>query len=181
MNGNITQTQKTIYDEIENQLAIPLGMQVWNRSLLIKEADDPTKLRYWAHPMWFSTRDMAKIGQLMLQKDKWNGKQIISKAWLNEMIKQRTNYKEVHKNFPVLKEKGVNFGYGYMWWLFEDMKDNKFKDAYAAPKKMGQIIAVFPAMNVVLAYKTKRAYGRENSILVRMDILKKIVNLFNPN
>ena len=174
------ETNNNIYDEIERQLAVPLQMQDWDRSIQIKEGDT-TKSKYLAYPMDFSTRDMAKIGQLMLQKGKWNGEQVISENWVNEMIKQRTSYKEINNNVPAFRKSGVNFGYGYMWWLFEDMDDPKFKDAYAALGAMGQAIAVFPEINVVLAYKTKEAYGRENSKQVGLDIIKKISSIYNPN
>lgn len=174
------ETNKNIYDEVEKQLAIPLGMQDWDRSLQIKEGDT-TKSRYLAYPMDFSTRDMAKIGQLMLQKGKWNGKQIISNDWINEMIKQRTNYQEINNNAPAFRDSGVNFGYGFMWWLFEDMKDTKFKGAYVALGAMGQAITIYPEINVVAVYKTKETYGRENSIQTRLDIFLKIVDLYNAN
>lgn len=173
------ETHKNIYDEVEKQLVIPLGMQDWNRSLQVKEGDT-TKSKYLAYPMWFSTRDMAKIGQLMLQKGNWNGKQIISGNWVDEMIKQRTTNQEINNNVPVLKDTGVNFGYGYMWWLFEDMYDDRFKNAYVALGAMGQAIAIYPEINVVMAYKTKVAYNRINSFQVRLELLKKVAELYNP-
>lgn len=173
------ETQKNIYNEVEKQLAIPLGMQDWNRSLQVKEGDT-TKSKYLAYPMWFSTRDMARIGLLMINKGNWNGQQIISENWIDEMIKQRTTYQEINNNVPVFKDTGVNFGYGYMWWLFEDMHDERFKNAYAALGAMGQAIAVYPEINVVVAYKTKAAYNRVNSGQVRLNLLKKAAELYNP-
>ncbi|WP_242117538.1 serine hydrolase domain-containing protein [Aestuariivivens sediminicola] len=174
------ETHKNIYDEIEDQLAIPLGMEDWDRSIQIKQGDT-TKSRYLAYPMDFSTRDMAKIGQLMLQKGEWHGKQIISEKWINKMIQQRTSYKELNTNAPYFRNSGVNFGYGYMWWLFEDMNDPKFNGAYAALGAMGQAIAIFPEIDVVAVYKTKETYERVNSFQVRLDIIKKIVDLYHPN
>ncbi|GAA4268895.1 serine hydrolase domain-containing protein [Hyunsoonleella aestuarii] len=173
------ETQKNIYDEVEKQLAIPLGMQDWNRLLQVKEGDT-TKSKYLAYPMWFSTRDMARIGLLMINKGKWNGQQIISENWVDEMIMQRTTYQEINNNVPVFKNTGVNFGYGYMWWLFEDMNDERFNNAYAALGAMGQAIAIYPEVNVVVAYKTKAAYNRINSGQVRLNLLKKAIELYNP-
>ena len=49
-------------------------------------------------------RDMAKIGMLILNKGKWNGKQIISEEWIEEST---SKYFQVD---PV-------FDYGYLWWL----------------------------------------------------------------
>ncbi|NAY92647.1 serine hydrolase [Muricauda sp. JGD-17] len=64
------ETGKNIYDEVEKQLANTLHMQDWNRSIQKKEGN--TKIsKYLAYPMWFSTRDMARLGLLMLNKGKW--------------------------------------------------------------------------------------------------------------
>ena len=105
---------------------------------------------------------------------------IISENWVDEMIMQRTTYQEINNNVPVFKNTGVNFGYGYMWWLFEDMNDERFNNAYAALGAMGQAIAIYPEVNVVVAYKTKAAYNRINSGQVRLNLLKKAIELYNP-
>jgi len=59
------ETGKNIYDEVQKQLAKPLKMQDWDRSLQHKDGN-PSISKYLAYPMWFSTRDMARIGLLML-------------------------------------------------------------------------------------------------------------------
>lgn len=173
------ETGKNIYDEVGTQLAEPLGMEDWDRSLQEKQGDT-TISRYLAYPMWFSTRDMAKIGQLMLNKGAWNGKQILSESWIEEMLKQRTTHEEINTNVPVFRDSGVNFGYGYMWWLFEDMDDPKLKGAYAALGAMGQAIAIYPEINTVVAYKTKAAYRRSNSSQTRLNLLVKAAELYSP-
>lgn len=172
------ETGRNIYDEVEAQLAIPLGMEDWDRSLQQKQGDT-TISKYLAYPMWFSTRDMAKIGQLMLNKGSWNGTQIVSESWIEEMLEQRTTHQEINTNVPVFRDSGVNLGYGYMWWLFEDMEDPRLKEAYAALGAMGQAIAVYPEIDVVVAYKTKAAYRRSNSSQTRLDLLVKAAALYN--
>ncbi len=172
------ETGKNIYDEVETQLAIPLQMQDWQRGLQEKQGNTSIS-KYLAYPMWFSTRDMARIGQLMLNKGAWNGKQIISKSWVKEILAQRTTSEEIHKNVPVFRDLGVNYGYGYMWWLYENMNDRRFIDAYVALGAMGQAIAVFPEIDVVIAYKTKAAYRRSNSGKVRQEVLLRAVRAFD--
>ena len=54
-------------------------------------------------------RDMAKIGQLVLRRGRWNEQQIISEAWLTESF-QRAAAPGYMGNHPVY--------YGYLWWLF---------------------------------------------------------------
>lgn len=172
-------TKKNIYDEIEAQLAGPLGMEDWDRDLQVK-GGDTTISKYKAYHIWFSTRDMARIGLLMLNKGSWYGEQVISENWVDEMIKQRTTYEEINNNVPMFKGKGINFGYGYMWWLLENMQDKKLKNAYAALGYMGQLIVVYPEINIVLAYKTKSAYRRVNRGKVNIALLKGAADLYNP-
>ncbi len=171
------ETGKNIYDEIEDQLAIPINMQDWNRSLQKKQGDTAIS-KYLAYPMWFSTRDMARIGLLMLNRGKWNREQVIAENWIDEMIKQRTTSKETLKNIPIYKNRGVDLGYGYMWWLWENTNDKRLKNAYSALGAMGQSITIYPEIDVVVAFKTKEAYKRRNSGKVRTDVLKKAVEIY---
>lgn len=173
------ETDKNIYDEIEAQLATPLQMEDWDRSLQLKNGDLEVS-KFPAYHMWFSTRDMARIGLLLLRNGKWQNKQVIPEAWIKEMTTQRTSYKEAQKNVPILKEDGLDLGYGYMWWLIENTEDYKLKNAYSAQGALGQNITVYPELDVVLAFKTKSTYRRRNSIQTQMKVIKKTVNIFNP-
>ena len=130
--------------------------------------------------MWFSTRDLARVGLLMLRKGKWKGDQIIPKDWVKEMITQRTSHQEAQRNAPILKEDGLDLGYGYMWWLVEKVKDYRLKNAYSAQGAMGQNITIYPEIDVVLAFKTKSDYRRSNSIQTQMKVIQKAVEIYNP-
>lgn len=174
------ETNSNIYDEIESQLAIPLQMEDWDKTLQRKNGNLEVS-KFPAYHMWFSTRDMARIGLLMLRKGKWNNKQIIPEKWVDEIITQRTSYKEAQKNVPVLKEDGIDLGYGYMWWLIENTDDYRLKNAYSAQGALGQNITVYPEIDVVLAYKTKSDYRRRNSIQTQMKVMKKAIEIYNPN
>lgn len=173
------ETGKNIYDDVEDQLALPLGMQDWDRSLQRKYGDSTISI-FPAYHMWFSTRDMARIGLLMLNRGKWNEKQVISEKWVNEMLKQRTTSEEIIENVPVMKTAVIQYGYGYMWWLFENSEDKRLKNAYSALGAMGQSISVFPEIDVVVAYKTKSDYGRRNSGIIGQLLLIKAIRLYEP-
>ncbi len=110
------ETGVDFYDEFENQFVEPLDMQDWDRSLQVKYGDT-TLSKFTTYPIWLSTRDMSRLGFLMLNRGKWNNQQLIEESWIDEMIRQRTSYSEVNNNVPVFRNSGVNFGYGYMWWL----------------------------------------------------------------
>ena len=61
-------TQKSIYEELENQFAKPLGFQDWNIKNQ-RKSGNKSKSQYKAYHIYLSTRDMAKLGQLMLNKE----------------------------------------------------------------------------------------------------------------
>lgn len=173
------ETNNTIYNEIESQLAIPLQMEDWNKALQEKSGNFSIS-RFPAYHMWFSTRDMARIGLLMLRNGKWNNKQIVSGEWIHEITTQRTSYLEAQKSVPLLKQDGLDLGYGYMWWLVENPNDARLKNAYSAQGALGQNITIYPEIDVVLAFKTKSTYRRRNSIQTQMKVMKKAVEMYHP-
>ena len=52
-----------------------------------------------------SARDMAKIGQLYLDGGVWEGKQIVSKEWIDQSTREHSRWQE------------MNLPYGYLWWV----------------------------------------------------------------
>lgn len=162
-------TGKSIYTAMEEDLVTPLGFQDW----------DITKQRYGGfknrsvHPayhIYISTRDMARLGYLMLRKGKWEDKQIIAKDWHRKMISVSTPAEELN---PHRKRKS-KFGYGYMWWLYQT-DEPAFKGAYAAHGAMGQYITVIPELDMVVAHKTDSTYGRSTKGSRYQRLLRKIV------
>jgi CubicO group peptidase (beta-lactamase class C family) len=149
-------TKRDIYDELQAQLATPLSFEDWNRSVQAK-AGDLTVSKYPAYPIIVSTRDMARIGYLMLHEGNWNGKQLISKEWTRRITSIVTPLEEMN---PVDRREGY-FGYGYMWWVWDGPRAiGPFKGAYQANGAVGQFITVFPSLNLVIAHKTHNIYQR---------------------
>jgi CubicO group peptidase (beta-lactamase class C family) len=164
------ETNTNIYDETERQLAIPLQMQDWSRKLQQKEGDS-TRSRYPAYPRWFSTRDMARIGLLMLNKGKWNERQLIDPAWIAEMVSPKTSAAEVDQNVPIFRKDAHKFAYGYLWWLWQNVNDTRLEGGYTAMGSMGQSITVFPAVDMVVVYKTKSDYERNTNFIATLKLL----------
>lgn len=149
-------TDRDIYDEIQAQLAIPMQFQDWDRSAQNKSGNLSVS-RYPAYHMWLSTRDMARIGHLMLNEGNWDGDQIISRDWVRRITSVVTPLEEMN---PVGRRDGY-LGYGYMWWVLDGPNaTGPFEGAYWARGAMGQWIAVFPALELVVAHKTARVYRR---------------------
>jgi len=144
----------SVYEELEQQLAIPLGFQDWNIENQQRTVDEE-KSRYSAYHMHLSTRDMAKIGQLMLQEGTWNGKQLIAKDWIKKITTMVTPTDTVRVRNEGDISSPLQQSYGYMWWLFERFYDNPdFEGAYTADGAGGQYITVIPKLNIVIAHKT---------------------------
>ena len=149
-------TGRNIYDEAQAQLAIPLDFEDWDRSVQRKSGNLNVS-RNPAYHFWLSTRDMARIGHLMLNEGAWNGEQVISREWARRIVSVVTPLEEMN---PPGRRDGY-FGYGYMWWVFDGPRvSGPFEGAYTGRGAVGQWISVFPALDLVIAHKTKSAYGR---------------------
>lgn len=81
--------------------------------------------------LFIQPESLAKMGQLLLQKGKWNDKQLISEAWVNQMM---------HTHIDT----GDGRGYGYQMW--EASKDGAFR----ADGRFGQYIVVMPKQDMVV-------------------------------
>lgn len=78
--------------------------------------------------------DMMKIGQMVLDKGKWNGRQIISESWFDESFQTYTR-----SNFNP-------YDYGYMWWK----KEIGGYQSIFAWGFGGQYIFIFPELEGVI-------------------------------
>lgn len=76
-------------------------------------------------------RDFAKIGRLYLNKGNWNGKQIVSRGWVEQSIKVDTT-------------NGSAWYYQYQWWLPTRSGD------FMAQGILGQFVYVNPAKNLII-------------------------------
>jgi len=81
-------------------------------------------------------RDMAKIGQLFLQRGRWNDRQIISEDWIREATRAHV-------------ERTINRDhYGYYWWV----KGSDYPGMFEAVGRGGQRINVWPAKDLVIVF-----------------------------
>jgi len=150
------ETGREIYDALESDLARPIAMQDFDRSLQKKEGD-LTKSAHAAYPMWFSTRDMARIGQLMLHQGNWAGRQLVPRDWAKRIVKVVTPVTEM--NPP--KRRSGRFGYGYLWWIFDGpAAAGPYDGAYTGIGAGGQFITVVPKLKLVVAHKTDFRGGK---------------------
>jgi CubicO group peptidase (beta-lactamase class C family) len=102
--------------------------------------------------MHFSTRDMARLGYLMLRQGNWNGRQLVPADWVVESTRAFTPATEL--NPP--EERSGPYGYGYLWWVWDGPHaTGAFEGAYDARGAFGQYIIVMPRLDLVIAHKTR--------------------------
>lgn len=151
-------TQRNIYDAVEVDLARPIGMEDWRRDLQQKSGDT-TRSVHLAYHMWFSTRDMARLGYLMLREGKWNDRQLIPAAWVRESTSPAVTSNQM--NPPSVRENRL--AYGYLWWILEEPAGSLLAGAYSARGAFGQYVLVAPKLDMVIAHKRALRPGRETT------------------
>jgi len=82
-------------------------------------------------------RDLGKIGQLLLQRGQWQGKQIVPAAWIAESLQPRV-------------DTGDGLRYGYQWWSGTVEAAGGSQRWHAAFGNGGQRLFVVPALDLVV-------------------------------
>jgi len=115
--------------------------------------------------VWTTSRDLARLGVLHLQKGQWQGEQILPEGWL-EYISMPA---------PVQPPDGAP-GYGAQWWLYNDRFPELPNDTIAARGNRGQFLVVIPSKNLVVVrrgYDVAGEQGFNEHDFVR-DVLKAL-------
>jgi CubicO group peptidase (beta-lactamase class C family) len=142
----------------EDFLFRPLGIEHYRWRIL------PNGREYTGGGFRMRPRDMAKFGQLYLQKGAWKGKQLISKEWVEESTR-------VH----VVANARLEQSYGYYWWREKFHIDKRWIETYFASGNGGNKIYVFPTEDLVViitASAYDQSYGHPQ---VRMMMNKYIL------
>ncbi|MDY0174250.1 MAG: serine hydrolase [Bacteroidales bacterium] len=159
-----------IYSAFYQDIASLIGMQDYKLANQ-KKTGDLTLSKYPAYHFWISTRDMARVGYLMLREGEWNGKQIISKDWVKATTSVVTPRSEMNPASRHTRE----FDYGYLWWIFNKeytgYDPNVYKDGYTATGLGGQYITVLPHLDMVIAHKDVNANMEKSTYYA---LIKKI-------
>lgn len=146
-------TGRSIYDAFESDIARPIGMQDFHRSVHSR-GGDTTRSVHEAYHFVLSTRDMARLGHLMLRNGRWGGQQIIPESWVRRSTRVVTPPAEMNPPGIRAMALGDGFGYSFLWWtrVRPDTAD-VFHGSYAAQGAFGQYIWVLPKLDMVIAHK----------------------------
>jgi CubicO group peptidase (beta-lactamase class C family) len=110
-------------------------------------------------------RDAAKIGQLVLNRGIWDGRQIVPAAWIAQSTAPR---------FQAIGYFGGLFFYGYQWWLGRTLSGDKEVPWIAAVGLGGQRIFVVPDLDLVVMM-TSGLYTSGQQGHAEIDILSNFV------
>ncbi|WP_156255771.1 serine hydrolase domain-containing protein [Sandarakinorhabdus oryzae] len=141
-------TGRTIYAAFETDIARPLQMQDFSAGAQRKQSR-PERSRHPAYHFDLSTRDMARIGLLMLNDGRWGDRQVEPASWVRQITTPTTRSSDMHPD----KTAKVGLGFGTMWWLFEEPDTSPLAGAYLAWGYLGQYILVVPRRDLVIAHK----------------------------
>jgi hypothetical protein len=149
-------TGQKLIDYLKPRLFDPLGISGmdWEENMM--------SINTGGWGLRIKTEDMAKLGQLYLQKGVWNGNQIIPASWIEEASTAKI-YR--HPDLPQSAKDTSDWeqGYGYQIWRCRH-------NAYRADGAFGQYIIVFPELDAVLAIQSETA-NMQNEINLVWDYL----------
>jgi CubicO group peptidase (beta-lactamase class C family) len=124
-------TGQTGLDYLKPRLFDPLGIEnpEWGSS--------PQGNSFGGWGLKIRTEDIARFGQLYLQKGRWNGAQLIPAAWVEQATsKQVSNGSDPTKDWDQ--------GYGFQFWRCRH-------NAYRGDGAFGQFCVVLPELDAVVA------------------------------
>ncbi|MBW1644376.1 MAG: serine hydrolase, partial [Deltaproteobacteria bacterium] len=142
----------------ENFLFGPMGIEHYRWFIL------PNGKEYTGGGFRMRPRDMARFGQLYLQKGTWNGKQLISKEWVEESTRAH-----------LIANAQLDQHYGYYWWRETFPIDNRWIESYFASGNGGNKIYVFPTEDLVVVITASAYDQRHGHPQVRMMMNKYIL------
>lgn len=149
---------KDIFVALEEDLAKPLRLQDFVRSVQRKNSELPVT-RHPEYAMYLSTRDMSRLGLLMLADGNWNGLQVIPKGWVGRITTLVTPSADLHPmGVGAHRTQIGRWGYGMLWWVWDapnlpGTMTGPYQGAYSAMGANGQYITVLPLLGLVFCHK----------------------------
>ncbi|MFO0012125.1 MAG: serine hydrolase domain-containing protein [Planctomycetota bacterium] len=147
-------TGKTTLEYLKPRLFEPLGIEVpqWDAN--------PQGITLGGYGLFLKTEDIAKFGQLYLQRGQWNGTQLVPEDWIamatSKQISNGTN-----------PDSDWNQGYGFQFWRCRH-------NAYRGDGKDGQFCIVMPDEHVVIVMTAKNSKLQDQLNVVWDELLPAI-------
>ncbi len=117
-----------------------------------------------------TTRDEARLGELVLHNGEFDGHQIVNRQWIE---------KSVANQVPIAADDPYSDFYGYMWYSRAEPVNGHKVQVHFASGNGGNKIYIIPSMDMVVAV-TSSAYSRGYGQVRSQDILLKILAATHP-
>lgn len=147
-------TGKKLADYLDEKLFTPLGIEefIWNES--------PQGYNAGGWGLHISTESLAKMGQFMLQRGEWRGKQLLFEEWFYEAMSPQimqyegriTDPAELERFKEATAKDQWQQGYGYQMWCGTD-------GAFRLDGAWCQYCVIFPQHNAVVALTSHAGNG----------------------
>ncbi|OMD34270.1 serine hydrolase domain-containing protein [Paenibacillus odorifer] len=123
-------TGQTLLEYLEPRLFTPLGIRsaTWESC--------PRGINTGGYGLNITTEDIAKFGQLFLQKGIWNNQRLLPEEWIDEATSKHISNGEGDHDWA--------HGYGFQFWRCQH-------GAYRADGAFGQLCIVLPGQDAVIA------------------------------
>jgi hypothetical protein len=115
----------------------------------------PQGLNTAGYGLRIKTEDIAKFGQMYLQKGKWNNKQILPEKWVEEATSYQTSSQEGDGDWSQ--------GYGYQFWRCKP-------GFYRGDGAYGQYCIVMPQYDAVIAVNSE-SWNMQKSMTIMWENL----------
>jgi CubicO group peptidase (beta-lactamase class C family) len=142
----------------------PLGIQRWEWQ------EDRVGQTKGQGNLFLTARDFARIGQLVLADGVYEGKQIVSRRWIEQSLRPRV---DISASDPFAT------GYGYYWYQQTYPVRGRPIDVYFASGNGGNKIYVIPNLDMVVSILS-RAYGQGRGQRRSETILKAVLANVRP-
>jgi CubicO group peptidase (beta-lactamase class C family) len=139
----------------QSHLFGPLGIDrlIWGK--------DAQGRAFGWHMLQMRLLDMLRIGQLVLDKGQWQGRRIVSEAWIDAML--------THRNAG---GPPANLPYGYQWYVL-NTPDRKYR-AVMGIGYGGQLLYLVPDLRVVIVATHPREQRQADMGFMREIVLPAI-------
>lgn len=124
-------TGESLLDYLRPRVFDPLGIEnpTWET--------DPRGINLGGTGLHIKTEDIARFGQMCLQKGTWQGQRIVPEKWIDEATKATSDNRNTQTN------PDWTVGYGYQFWRCRH-------NAYRGDGAFGQYCIVMPEQDAVL-------------------------------
>jgi CubicO group peptidase (beta-lactamase class C family) len=161
--GLETALKGSLAEFANNELFLPLKITDYNWE------KSPKNRIIAAGNLLIRARDMAKLGQLYLNKGIWNGKRIISNNWVSKATSPLFS--------TGLGENSSHESYGFFWWHHNFKVKNEVHPVSFASGNGGQKIYIVSSKDMIVVIQSK-AYGKgwahKQSAKILLDAIQAI-------